>query len=39
LQIDPEKVLFVGDTARADIEGPQAAGMKAVHVDELIAEL
>ena len=35
LQLDPGKVLFVGDTPRADIEGPRAAGMKAMHVDEL----
>ncbi len=32
-----DKVLFVGDTPRADIEGPRAAGMKAIHVDELVA--
>ncbi len=36
LQIDPDKVLFVGDTPRADIEGPRAAGMKAIHVGELV---
>lgn len=35
LEVDPGKVLFVGDTPRADIEGPQAAGMQAVDVDEL----
>ena len=35
LQIEAGKVLFVGDTPRADIEGPRAAGMKAMHVDEL----
>ena len=35
LQLDPGKVLFVGDTPRADIEGPRGAGMKAMHVDEL----
>ena len=29
--------LFVGDTTRADIEGRRAAGMKAIHVDELVA--
>lgn len=39
LQLDPGKVLFVGDTARADIEGPQAAGMRAVHVDALVAAM
>ena len=39
LQVDPGKVLFIGDTPRADIEGPQAAGMQAVHVDELVAAM
>ena len=34
-----DKVLFVGDTTRADIEGPRAAGMKAVHVDEMVAAM
>ena len=37
LQLDPSKVLFVGDTPRDDIEGPLKAGMKALHVDELVA--
>lgn len=36
LQVDPGRVLFIGDTPRADIEGPCAAGMRAVHVDELV---
>lgn len=36
LQLDPGRILFVGDTPRADIKGPQAAGMKALHVDELV---
>ena len=39
LQVAPDKVLFVGDTPRADIEGPRAAGMKAIHVDELFAAM
>lgn len=39
LQIEPGRVLFVGDTPRADIEGPRAAGMKAIHVDELVAAM
>lgn len=39
LKLDPGRVLFVGDTPRADIEGPQAAGMRAIHVDELIAAM
>ncbi len=37
LQIEMGRVLFVGDTPRADIEGPRAAGMKAIDVDELVA--
>ena len=37
LQIEARRVLFVGDTACADIEGPRAAGMKALHIDELVA--
>ena len=37
LCVAPDRVLFVGDTPRADIEGPRAAGMRAIHVDELVA--
>ena len=37
LCVAPDRVLFVGDTPRADIEGPRDAGMKAIHVDELVA--
>lgn len=33
----PERILFVGDTPEADIEGPRKAGMKAMHIDELLA--
>ncbi len=29
----PSEVLFVGDNARADVEGPRAAGMRAVLLD------
>lgn len=36
LKAAPDKVLFVGDTVKADIEGPRAAGMKALHVEELV---
>lgn len=36
LQLDPGKVLFVGDTVRVDIEGPRAADMKGLHVDDLV---
>ncbi|MCK7616100.1 HAD family hydrolase [Roseibium sediminicola] len=39
LQIDAGRALFVGDTPRADIEGPRAAGMKAMHIDELVAAM
>ncbi|MCZ7861722.1 HAD family hydrolase [Agrobacterium salinitolerans] len=33
LDLPPERVLFVGDTLRADVEGPREVGMKAVHID------
>lgn len=36
LKVAPNKVLFVGDTVRADIEAPRAAGMRALHVDKLM---
>ena len=39
LKVDPDRVLFIGDTPRADIEGPRAAGMKAIHVNELVAAM
>lgn len=39
LQIEAGRVLFVGDTPRADIEGPRAVGMNAIHVDELVAAM
>ncbi len=38
LALESGKVLFVGDTVKADIDGPREAGMKAVHVDKLAAE-
>ena len=34
LQFKAGRVLFVGDTCRADVEGPRAAGMNAIHVDD-----
>lgn len=33
LSVPPESVLFVGDTPAADVEGPRAFGMSAVHLD------
>lgn len=33
VDLPPERVLFVGDTLRADVDGPRAVGMKAVHID------
>ncbi len=39
LKVTPGRVLFVGDTLRADIEGPRAAGMTAIHVDKLVATM
>ena len=39
LQIEAGRVLFVGDTPRADIVGPRVVGMKAIHVDELVAAM
>ncbi|WP_193789560.1 HAD family hydrolase [Salipiger sp. CCB-MM3] len=32
----PDQVLFVGDTPGADIEGPQKAGMRAMHIDDFM---
>lgn len=32
LSVDPEDVVFVGDTWSCDVEGPLAAGMRAVYV-------
>lgn len=30
---EPSRILFVGDTERADVVGPKAVGMKAVHLN------
>ncbi|MBU0643460.1 MAG: HAD family hydrolase [Alphaproteobacteria bacterium] len=32
-----EKILFVGDTPSADIDGPRCAGMQANHVDQFLS--
>lgn len=31
------KILFVGDTPSADIDGPRGAGMRAIHVDQFLS--
>jgi HAD superfamily hydrolase (TIGR01509 family) len=38
LGLKPSRILFVGDTIKADVEGPRAAGMKAVHIDRRAGE-
>ena len=30
------KILFVGDTPAADVEGPRVAGMQAIHIDQFV---
>ena len=35
----PDRILFTGDTIAADIDGPTQAGMRAMHIDDLIAAL
>lgn len=37
--VPASRILFVGDTPAADLEGPIRAGMRAVHIDSLIAAL
>ena len=37
--VHPNHILFTGDTLAADIEGPTQAGMRAIHIDELIRAL
>lgn len=37
--VPAERMLFTGDTPAADIEGPISAGMRAMHIDDLIVEL
>lgn len=33
LGLEPDQVLFVGDSLEADVQGPQAAGLFAMHID------
>ncbi|OZB17384.1 MAG: hypothetical protein B7X55_06460 [Rhodobacterales bacterium 34-62-10] len=35
----PGRIMFVGDTPSADIEGPRQAGMKAMLIDEFVAQV
>ena len=37
--VTPDRILFTGDTPGADIDGPIRAGMRAIHIDDLIAAL
>jgi HAD superfamily hydrolase (TIGR01509 family) len=37
--VPPHRILFTGDTPVADIDGPTRAGMRAMHIDDLIAAL
>jgi len=37
--VPASRLLFVGDTPAADIDGPTRAGMRAMHIDELLALL
>jgi len=37
--VPASRILFVGDTPAADIDGPRRAGMRAMHIDDLIAVL
>jgi HAD superfamily hydrolase (TIGR01549 family) len=36
LDLTPAKVLFVGDTPSADIDGPRAVGMPAMHISDFM---
>lgn len=37
--VPPHRIQFAGDTPAADIDGPRSAGMRAMHIDDLIAAL
>lgn len=37
--VPPHRIQFAGDTLAADIDGPRSAGMRAMHIDDLIAAL
>ena len=35
LELEPDQVLFVGDSLKADVHGPEATGLFAMHIDAL----
>ena len=37
LSLQPDQILFVGDSVEADVHGPQAAGLLAIHIEEFEA--
>jgi len=37
--VPASRLLFVGDTPAADIEGPRSAGMRAIHIDRFMSAL
>ena len=37
--VPASRVLFVGDTPAADIDGPRSAGLRAIHIDQFMAAL
>ncbi|KAF0674892.1 2-haloacid dehalogenase [Profundibacterium mesophilum KAUST100406-0324] len=39
LRLSPDRILFVGDSQRADIDGPRSFGFRAMHVLELEAAM
>ena len=39
LKLDAGRILFTGDTPRADVEGPRAAGMKSMLISEFEADM
>lgn len=36
LGVDRNRILFVGDSKKADIEGPHAFGFRSMHIDEML---
>ncbi|WP_222042255.1 HAD family hydrolase [Rhizobium laguerreae] len=38
LGMEPSRILFVGDTVGADVDGPRASGMKAAHLNRIAGQ-